>query len=271
MAARWKTGCGCRSRCSGEVRARTRPDFAVGCRFLADECIEGGSDVRRRGLFRRCNLRKPEWISSRPRAAASSTTPSSRASAARPIPIPGRAATNACRNTFPTSAGRSAATSMPPRRSARRSVPKACRRRSSAPAACIISSLPRQMLADGVCDIVGSARQTLADPDWFLKTQARARRQRAGLRIHQLLRRPRPEAQDRHLPALGQGRSRRSEGEQNRRRQAPPDRAGLDARAMTRTHRDQRSRHARRSADRAQLRPDGDKDRADRRACRRPD
>ena len=25
------------------------------------------------------------------------------------------------------------------------------------------------MLADGVCDIVGSARQTLADPDWFLK------------------------------------------------------------------------------------------------------
>ena len=27
------------------------------------------------------------------------------------------------------------------------------------------------MLADGVCDIVGSARQTLADPDWFLKTR----------------------------------------------------------------------------------------------------
>ena len=27
-----------------EVRARTRPDFAVGCRYLADECIDGGSD-----------------------------------------------------------------------------------------------------------------------------------------------------------------------------------------------------------------------------------
>ena len=25
------------------------------------------------------------------------------------------------------------------------------------------------MLADGVCDIVGSARQSLADPDWTLK------------------------------------------------------------------------------------------------------
>ncbi len=25
------------------------------------------------------------------------------------------------------------------------------------------------MLADGTCDIVGSARQSLADPDWFLK------------------------------------------------------------------------------------------------------
>jgi hypothetical protein len=27
------------------------------------------------------------------------------------------------------------------------------------------------MLADGVCDIVGTARQSLADPDWTLKTQ----------------------------------------------------------------------------------------------------
>ena len=25
------------------------------------------------------------------------------------------------------------------------------------------------MLADGICDIVGSARQSLADPDWFMK------------------------------------------------------------------------------------------------------
>ena len=25
------------------------------------------------------------------------------------------------------------------------------------------------MLRDGVCDIVGAARQSLADPDWFLK------------------------------------------------------------------------------------------------------
>jgi 2,4-dienoyl-CoA reductase-like NADH-dependent reductase (Old Yellow Enzyme family) len=29
-----------------------------------------------------------------------------------------------------------------------------------------------KMLADGACDIVGSARQSLADPDWFLKTKA---------------------------------------------------------------------------------------------------
>ena len=27
------------------VRSRTRPTFAIGCRFLADECIEGGSGV----------------------------------------------------------------------------------------------------------------------------------------------------------------------------------------------------------------------------------
>ena len=36
-----------------EVRSGCEPDFVVGCRFLADECIDGGSDVGRRGLFRR--------------------------------------------------------------------------------------------------------------------------------------------------------------------------------------------------------------------------
>jgi 2,4-dienoyl-CoA reductase-like NADH-dependent reductase (Old Yellow Enzyme family) len=29
--------------------------------------------------------------------------------------------------------------------------------------------LAEKMLADGACDIVGAARQSLADPDWFLK------------------------------------------------------------------------------------------------------
>ena len=59
-------------------------------------------------------------------------------------------------------------------------------------------------LARGVCDIVGAARQSLADPDWFHKTALGLGDRGADLRIHQLLRRPRPEAQAGHLPALGQ-------------------------------------------------------------------
>ena len=49
-------------------------------------------------------------------------------------------------------------------------------------------------LARGICDIVGAARQSLADPDWFRKTLLGIRRRGAGVRIHQLLRRARPEA-----------------------------------------------------------------------------
>ena len=29
--------------------------------------------------------------------------------------------------------------------------------------------MAERLLADGTCDIVGAARQSLADPDWFLK------------------------------------------------------------------------------------------------------
>ena len=57
------------------------------------------------------------------------------------------------------------------RRSARRSMPKDC----ETPVVCTGGvhnfEFAEKMLADGVCDIVGSARQTLADPDWFLKTR----------------------------------------------------------------------------------------------------
>ena len=70
--------------------------------------------------------------------------------------------------------------------------------------------------------------------------EARPRRQRARLRVHQLLRRPRPEAQDRHLPALGQGGARRSEGEH-----APPTASAASPRRTGRRRHDRaRSRSA---------------------------
>ena len=113
--------------------------------------------------------RAPAWISCQPRAAASSTMPSSRRSAPRPIPIPGKAATNACRNSFPTNVGRSAATPNRRRRSARRCTMPAARCRSSAPAASIISRWRR--IISPAASATSSARHARRSPipDWFRK------------------------------------------------------------------------------------------------------
>ena len=53
------------------------------------------------------------------------------------------------------------------------------------------------------CDIVGAARQTLADPDWFRKIALGRGGEVRHLRVHELLRRPRPEAQAGDLQIVG--------------------------------------------------------------------
>ena len=184
---------------------------------------------RRRRVFISASLsRAPAWISSRLRAAASSTTPSSRRSAPPPIPIPGQAATNACRNLFPTNAGRSAATPSRPRRSAKRCAMPAV----TVPVVCTGGihnfEMAEDYLARGVCDIVGAARQIARRSGLVSQNSAGLRRRGAGVRIHQLLRRAGPEAQARHLPALGQAWL-RPERKAHARRQAPPHRASLAA------------------------------------------
>ena len=70
---------------------------SVGCRFLADECIDGRQPASTTRSTSASRSRAPAWTSSRCRAAASSRTRSSRRSARPPIPTPGRAATSACR------------------------------------------------------------------------------------------------------------------------------------------------------------------------------
>ena len=49
-------------------------------------------------------------------------------------------------------------------------------------------AMAESWLAEGVCDIVGAARQSLADPDWCAEDLARPRRGSAHLRVHELLR-----------------------------------------------------------------------------------
>ena len=52
-AARARAASGCRSRCFAPCAAASRDRFVVGCRYLADECIAGGSTRRRCRLLRR--------------------------------------------------------------------------------------------------------------------------------------------------------------------------------------------------------------------------
>ena len=148
----------------------------------------------------------PAWIFFRPRAAASSTTPSSRPWAPPPIPIPAAAATSACRSSFPTSAGRSAATRSRPRRSAARCALPA----ATAPVV-LTGGIHNFEMAEDLsrarrlrhrrrgAAIAGRSRLVQ-------KNSPRPRRRGARVRIHQLLRGARPEAQAGHLPALGQAR-----------------------------------------------------------------
>ena len=160
---------------------------------------------RRRGVFRRRVRARRHGFPFDCRAAASSTMPSSRASAGRPIPIPGRAATNACRNIFPTNAARSAATRAPPRRSAT-AVREAGMRGAGRlpPAASTISKWRR--IISRAASATSSARRASRSPipTGSARSGSGFGAEVRRVRIHQLLRGARPEAQAGHLPALGQ-------------------------------------------------------------------
>jgi len=152
------------------VRARTNPDFAVGCRFLADECIDGGSDVSDAvyfGLeFAKAGM---DFVS---------TSRGGKFDDAKQPGVGGAA--------YPYT-GPSGYECMPQYISDERgpfgrnvdatlAIRKAIHAEGlTTPIVCTGGvhnfEFAEQMLADEVCDVVGSARQTLADPDWFLKTR----------------------------------------------------------------------------------------------------
>jgi 2,4-dienoyl-CoA reductase-like NADH-dependent reductase (Old Yellow Enzyme family) len=150
------------------ARAATRPEFAVGCRYLADECIEGGSDVEDAVYFgvefARAGM---DFIS---------TSRGGKFDDAK-LPSVGGAA-------YPYT-GPSGYECMPQYISDERgpfgrnkkatfAIRDAVRKAGySTPIVCTGGvhnfEFAEQMLQEGTCDIVGSARQALADPDWFLK------------------------------------------------------------------------------------------------------
>ena len=151
------------------VRQAVGKQFVVGCRFLADECIDGGNTVEDAAWFGREFARAGmDFIST------------SRGGKFDDAKQPGIGAA-----AYPYT-GRSGYECMPQYLSdefgpfGRNSAPTASIRRAlrdaglTVPVVCTGGvhnfQMAEAMLTRGDCDIVGTARQSLADPDWAMKT-----------------------------------------------------------------------------------------------------
>jgi dimethylglycine catabolism A len=151
-----------------QVRRSVRADFAVGCRFLAEECIDGGNEVDDAVYFGVAFARAGmDFIS---------TSRGGKFDDAKQ-PAIGTAA-------YPYT-GRSGYECMPQFISdqrgpfGRNAEPTAAIRRAIRDGGCTTPvvctggihnfEMAEKLLADGHCDIIGAARQSLADPDWFRK------------------------------------------------------------------------------------------------------
>jgi 2,4-dienoyl-CoA reductase-like NADH-dependent reductase (Old Yellow Enzyme family) len=152
-----------------EVRRRVGAKLAVGCRFLADECIAGGSDVGDAAYFAAAFARAGLDFLSTSRGGKFDDAKQPAVGAAA-YPYTGQSGYECMpqyisdergpfgRNAEPTAAVRKAV------RDTGSAVPVVCT------GGIHNFEMAEDYLARGVCDIVGAARQSLADPDWFRKT-----------------------------------------------------------------------------------------------------
>src|SRR5579872_1206673 len=152
-----------------EVRRRVGKNLAVGCRFLADECIDGGSDVGDAASFAAAfagagmdflsTSRGGKFDDAKQPAVGAAAYPYTGQSGYECMPqFISDALGPFGRNAEPTAAVRQAA------RAAGYTVPVVCT------GGIHNFEMAEDYLARGVCDIIGAARQSLADPDWFRKT-----------------------------------------------------------------------------------------------------
>ncbi len=151
-----------------EVRRRVGKTFAVGLRFLADECIDGGSEVDDAVYFGVAFARAGVDFISTSRGGKFDDAKQPAVGGAV-YPYTGRSGYE-CMPQFISDEhgpfGRNAEPTAAIRRAIRDSG-------SSVPVVCTGGihnfEMAEDYLARGVCDIVGAARQSLADPDWFRK------------------------------------------------------------------------------------------------------
>jgi len=152
------------------VRSRVRPPFAVGCRYLADECIAGGSDVddavrfgvafADAGMDFISTSRGGKFDDAKQPAVGWAGYPYTGPSGYECMPqYISDAKGPFGRNVAATAAIRKAI------RNAGRATPIVCT------GGIHNFEMAENLIVSEVCDVVGSARQSLADPDWFRKFQ----------------------------------------------------------------------------------------------------
>ncbi|HUC48287.1 MAG TPA: hypothetical protein VMA30_02815 [Xanthobacteraceae bacterium] len=150
------------------VRAKVGKDFVVGCRFLADECIDSGSEVDDAAYFGVAFARAGMDFLSTSRGGKFDDAKQPAVGWAA-YPYTGRSGYE-CMPQY-ISDNRGPFGRNAPATGAIRSAIRAAG--FDTPIVCTGGvhnfEMAEKLLADGVCDIVGAARQSLADPDTFRK------------------------------------------------------------------------------------------------------
>jgi 2,4-dienoyl-CoA reductase-like NADH-dependent reductase (Old Yellow Enzyme family) len=151
------------------VRRRVGRDYAVGCRFLAEEAVPGGSTLAEAAYFgvefARAGM---DFLSTSRGGKFDDAKQPAVGTAAYPYTGPSG---YECMPQYLSDERGPFGRNMAPTKTIREAVRAAG---FAVPVVCTGGihnfAMAEQALADGVCDIVGAARQSLADPDWFRKT-----------------------------------------------------------------------------------------------------
>lgn len=169
MGARCRRACACPSKSSAAC-ANVGRNYAVGCRFLSEDCIEGGSEVEdssyyavefaRAGMDFLSLSRGGRFEDAKQPGVGEAAYPYTGRSGYECMP----AVLSDQKGPF----GRNVAPSA--------AIRKAVREAGFETPVIVTGGIhgfaqAEAILARGEADLVGSARQSLADPDWFLKAR----------------------------------------------------------------------------------------------------
>ena len=154
-----------------QVRAEVGHDFGIGCRFLADECISGGSNVDD-GVYFGCEFARAgmDYLSlSRGGKFDDAKQPKVGDAA---YPYTGRSGYECMPSYYSDSRGPFGRNLEPTAR-----IRAAVRERGFTTPVVAAGGIhnfeqAEAVLSEGQADIVGFARQALADPDWFRKVES---------------------------------------------------------------------------------------------------